>query len=165
MARRPSGYACPLPGFAISFKRTAPAVQRCKNELRRCSYGKNELRRCSYGRDRRPLRYANDGSQSFTTHLIGSSLGGAQGIHAADVDGDADVDVVAAAWHTGDVLWFANDGAESFDQRDIDDSLSYAQFVLALDFNGDSDVPRRVASNHARWSGPSRYLLDMLDIF
>ena len=29
------------PGFALSFKKTAPAVQRCKNQQRRCSYGRD----------------------------------------------------------------------------------------------------------------------------
>ena len=33
------------PGFAMSFKRTAPAVQRCKNEQERCSYGRETGRR------------------------------------------------------------------------------------------------------------------------
>ena len=41
--------------------------------------------------------YENNGSQSFTAHSITTSANGATTVHAADVDGDGDMDVLSAS--------------------------------------------------------------------
>ena len=38
--------------------------------------------------------YENDGSESFTEHVISTSANGAMSIYATDVDGDGDTDAL-----------------------------------------------------------------------
>jgi len=57
--------------------------------------------------------YENDGGAlpTFTAHDITTTLGGAIQAAVADVDGDGDLDVVAAAWGSDTFAWYENDGA------------------------------------------------------
>ena len=52
------------PGFATRFKRTTPAVRRCKNEQQRCSYGRDRV-----GARRYPL-FAAVACTTFTFYLL-----------------------------------------------------------------------------------------------
>ena len=57
----------------------------------------------------------NDGSQSFTTHIINTSGEyGATGVFALDMDGDGDVDVLSTNYNRATVAWYENDCGTSF---------------------------------------------------
>jgi hypothetical protein len=45
---------------------------------------------------------------SWTEHTIDGSFNGAHSVHAADVDGDGDQDVLGAATYGDDITWWEN---------------------------------------------------------
>ena len=50
--------------------------------------------------------YENDGSQSFTEHIITTLAGYARSVFAIDVDGDGDVDALSASQNDDTVAWY-----------------------------------------------------------
>ena len=58
--------------------------------------------------------FQNNGSQFFTTHIVGgldeTSCYGARGVYPADIDKDGDLDIVASCYNTNSVVWYDNDG-------------------------------------------------------
>ena len=58
--------------------------------------------------------YENSGgaSPTWTTHSITNSGDGARSVHAADMDGDGDADVLVASVNDGKVAWHENSGAD-----------------------------------------------------
>ena len=55
--------------------------------------------------------YENDGGSppTFTTRVITTGAWGARSVHAADVDGDGDVDVFSATQRDHDIVWYVNE--------------------------------------------------------
>ncbi len=52
-----------------------------------------------------------DGAGTFgTEQVVADGIGAAWSAHAADMDGDGDIDFLTAAWTTGKVNWYENDG-------------------------------------------------------
>ena len=45
------------------------------------------------------------GQPTFTEHAISTSADGAQSVHAADVDGDGDMDVLSASFSDDKIAW------------------------------------------------------------
>jgi len=65
--------------------------------------------------------YENDGTQNFTKHSVSGSTGGARSVlveqhdgSPLDLDGDGDVDILAAGYTAHEVAWWSNDGAMNF---------------------------------------------------
>ncbi|WP_182868134.1 FG-GAP-like repeat-containing protein [Rhodopirellula sp. JC639] len=59
---------------------------------------------------------------------------------AADVDGDADVDLVASSPSTNQLAWFENDGTDQF-QSHLIDHVTVSDIVISdLDRDGDKDI-------------------------
>ena len=58
--------------------------------------------------------YENSGgaSPTWTTHSITNSGDGARSVHAVDMDGDGDADVLVASVNDGKVAWHENSGAD-----------------------------------------------------
>ncbi|MEM7306471.1 MAG: VCBS repeat-containing protein [Planctomycetota bacterium] len=71
--------------------------------------------------------------------------------HAADLDGDGDVDVLVASSDDGKVAWFENlDGLGNFGAEDVlDAGLVGAQAVLPADVDGDGDTDVLAAATTA----------------
>lgn len=84
--------------------------------------------------------WENDGNQSFTGHVIRDNFDLAISVHASDVDGDGDMDVLGAARAADDITWWENDGSESFTEHTIDGFFDGAHSVYASDVDGDGDV-------------------------
>ena len=55
--------------------------------------------------------HENDGSQSFTEHVLTNSADAIQSVFAIDVDGDGDVDALGASYNDDTVAWYENDCA------------------------------------------------------
>ena len=90
--------------------------------------------------------YKNDGTPAgdsqWNEHRI-ATLPEAGAVAVADLDGDGDPDVVAAAYLDDDVVWYENDGTPLFGDwpvRTIWASAPGAEFVAVADFDRDGDI-------------------------
>ena len=86
--------------------------------------------------------WENNGSQSFTKHLVSNTMDQSPFISSADFDSDGDLDLVVADEVPGEVYWFQNDGNMAFEMFTIDESFSSAHTLNIgdLDLDGDQDI-------------------------
>ena len=62
-------------------------------------------------------------------------------IVAADLDNDGDIDVLASASNTGEIVWYENlDGRGNFSARKVIDIIPKTFSVIAADVDGDGDL-------------------------
>ncbi|MBD3411317.1 MAG: hypothetical protein GF419_14070, partial [Ignavibacteriales bacterium] len=72
--------------------------------------------------------------------VISDSAGGARDVHAADLDGDGDLDVLSASYIDDKIAWYRNDGSGNFGaQQKIPIYRNGANSVYAADLDGDGD--------------------------
>jgi hypothetical protein len=84
-----------------------------------------------------------DGSgTSWTEHKIDDTFGGADGVYAADIDGDDDIDVVGGALDYYRVAWWENEDGSgtSWTEHSVDDLVRSPRDVYAEDVDGDGDT-------------------------
>ena len=85
-----------------------------------------------------------DGYGTFSEQkVITDQMSGAQTVSAADVDGDGDLDLIAASNKNGKIAWFESvDGKNTFSSaKVITKKENYkAAFVADIDVDGDPDV-------------------------
>ncbi|MGB2276095.1 MAG: putative Ig domain-containing protein, partial [Candidatus Poseidoniaceae archaeon] len=88
--------------------------------------------------------YENDGTTnpSWTVQDINTSATGAYDVHAADVDGDGDIDIVSASENDNAITWYENNGGTnpSFTPVTIATNASGARGVYVADMDGDGDL-------------------------
>jgi len=90
--------------------------------------------------------YENDGSSppSFVKRVVSTSQNRPEGVHAADMDGDGDVDILSASTNEDVIAWFANNGAPDPEFTELVVSASTGGPVslatVDLDRDGDQDV-------------------------
>jgi hypothetical protein len=78
---------------------------------------------------------------TWTRHLVSASFAKAIKVHAADVDGDGDLDILGAASRDGIAWWENTTGSgTAWTAHTIDSSLSGAWGVDAADIDGDGDI-------------------------
>ncbi|MDP8285894.1 MAG: FG-GAP-like repeat-containing protein, partial [Candidatus Electryonea clarkiae] len=77
---------------------------------------------------------------TFLEHTIANNFDGARDVFVIDMDGDDDMDVLAAGDAGGILSWFENDGEEDFEEHEIVDHFSGAYSVHAVDVDGDGDI-------------------------
>ena len=82
----------------------------------------------------------------FTESAISTSAYVAYSVHAADVDGDGDMDVLSASLSDDKIAWYENDGSESFTEHVISTSADGARIVHAVDVDVDGDMDMLSAS-------------------
>ncbi|MFQ5401187.1 MAG: FG-GAP-like repeat-containing protein [Anaerolineae bacterium] len=86
---------------------------------------------------------AGDGSV-WTKQIIDGIFLGAYSVHAADIDGDNDLDVIGAAFLGNDIAWWENSAAagdgSTWVKHVVDLSFSGARSVHGADIDGDGDV-------------------------
>ena len=76
----------------------------------------------------------------FDERVVDSNSDNPSYVWAADMDQDADVDLLATSLHDDTVAWYENDGAESFAKRVIADDAEQAAFAAFADFDEDGDL-------------------------
>ena len=78
---------------------------------------------------------------SFQENLIESGNERVNCVHADDLDGDGDMDVLASVGGTiDDIVWWENDGSQHFTRHTIKDLFDNANSVYTADVDGDGDV-------------------------
>jgi VCBS repeat protein len=96
--------------------------------------------------DDRIVWYENDGSwpPGWTTRVVSTAADFATGVYGADLDGDADVDLLSSSFMDDTIAWYENDGGSppSWTERAISTTAQGARSVYAadLDDDGDKDV-------------------------
>jgi len=104
-------------------------------------------------------------SQNFTDHIIDNVTADALSTKIVDLDGDGDLDIVAAFYNepattnTGKLIWYENDGSQNYTKHDIDTSINGAIYISILDFNGDG--MKDIALN--AYDGNAVYVLPMIN--
>ncbi|EGB05915.1 hypothetical protein AURANDRAFT_10368, partial [Aureococcus anophagefferens] len=91
--------------------------------------------------------YENDGNMTFAVRksYVATGLAGPWSVFPADIDGDADLDVLVATGYDYAVTWYENDGDMNFSPRVVDTELIQPREVVARDADGDGDVDLFVA--------------------
>jgi len=86
--------------------------------------------------------YENLGEGDFSSQqVITTSSGEAWSVYAQDLDGDADIDILAAFGLTGKIVWYKNLGGGDFsDEQVVKTSAGGPRSVHAQDLDGDSDA-------------------------
>ena len=79
---------------------------------------------------------------TWEEHIVDEEFTGADSVFAADVDGDMDIDILAAARVVNDIAWWENvDGAgTSWTKHTVIDDFENPLDVKAADVDGDSDI-------------------------
>jgi hypothetical protein len=79
---------------------------------------------------------------TWEEHIVDEEFTGADSVFAADVDGDTDIDILAAARLANDITWWENtDGAgDSWTEHTIAGDFEEAYDVKAADVDGDNDT-------------------------
>ncbi|NNE00358.1 MAG: VCBS repeat-containing protein, partial [Pirellulaceae bacterium] len=97
--------------------------------------------------------YDNDGAENFTARTVATQATADQvtSLDVADIDGDLDLDIVAASFANDKFLWFEHQGAGSFVTHTIDSGVSVdgAVYVSIADVDGDGDMDVATASQYA----------------
>src|SRR5690606_10819318 len=83
-----------------------------------------------------------DGLGAFgPQQIISETALGAYSVFATDIDGDGDMDILAASYFDDTIGWFANNGQGTFGSRQIISTLADgASSVYANDADGDGDM-------------------------
>ena len=85
----------------------------------------------------RQLAYwQNLGSGKFSKHVIDNDAKALWSIYPVDLDGDGDVDLLAAHAQTGEIAYYKN-SSMSFQKIIVDDSFTSAESVAGGDLDGD----------------------------
>ncbi len=84
--------------------------------------------------------HRNEGGGNFTDIVVASGIQSTQQLAAADLDGDGDLDVVAAAERDNAVFWYENQNQTSFTQRLVTNNAVRAYGVETLDMDQDGDM-------------------------
>jgi VCBS repeat protein/fibronectin type III domain protein len=84
---------------------------------------------------------AGDGSV-WTRVAVSTTFGLSYGIHAANVDGDGDIDLIGASQLNQDISWFENTAGDgsAWTERVVSADFSGPFSVLGVDLDGDDDV-------------------------
>ena len=83
---------------------------------------------------------ATGGTPHFTPHTISTAAKNALSVHAADLDGDGDTDVLSASYGDNKIVWYENMGRGRFTPHTISTAAKYASSVYAADLDGDGDT-------------------------
>ncbi len=93
------------------------------------------------GNDARVAWLENNGNQVFSNHGVGFVADEAvDGIRAADLDSDGDLDLLSATWYDSKIRWYENDGDFGFTTHALAIDLDYPHDLHVGDIDGDGDM-------------------------
>lgn len=96
--------------------------------------------------------HENDGSlpPHWTSHLVSTTADFATGVYAADLDGDADMDLLSSSFFDNTIAWYENDGGSppAWTKRAVATDAMGARSVFAADLEGDGDMDVLSASQN-----------------
>jgi len=105
--------------------------------------GDQDVMSASFGSDKIAWYENTDGQGTFILQqvIITMIVNGACSVHATDLDGDGDPDVLSASTYDDKIAWYENtDGLGTFGpQQVITTSAYYAKSVHTADLDGDGD--------------------------
>jgi hypothetical protein len=81
-----------------------------------------------------------DEASPWVWHVVDDTFDLARTVYATDVDGDGDMDILAASQGDSRIAWWENDGGENFTKHIVVIGFSHARSVYASDVDGDGDV-------------------------
>src|SRR5690606_15060847 len=98
---------------------------------------------------------AGDGS-AWTQHTVTNTLAGATLMHAADLDGDCDLDVLGTADTANTIAWGENTAGDgsAWTQHILSSAFLYTRSVYAADLDGDGDLDvlgTAISANTIAW--------------
>jgi Peptidase C10 family/FG-GAP-like repeat/Secretion system C-terminal sorting domain len=84
----------------------------------------------------------NGDGTTWSEHTVAASFNGARSVHAADVDGDGDMDILGAASNGHDIAWWenVNGGGLIWAEHLVDGNCTGARSVFATDMDSDGDT-------------------------
>lgn len=95
----------------------------------------------------RPLSWhENDSNQNYVSHNLSND--DVNDIKTLDLDGDNDLDIVAAIGSDNKVNWYENDGAFNFTPHSITDSAGWVVSIFVIDLDNDNDLDILSASKY-----------------
>jgi len=85
--------------------------------------------------------WSNDdgGGVSWTRHTVDANFNGARAVHAADIDGDGEQDIVGGAYIANSISWWEN-GTGWFEHVITEDFDAHSVQCADMDGDGDLDV-------------------------
>jgi subtilisin family serine protease len=89
------------------------------------------------------LENPDNHSGRYIEHIVaesGTNRAGFMDVNAADIDGDGDLDLIAAVaipFNAGKVLWLENNGKQLFSERVVSENVKYCEEVIAVDLDRD----------------------------
>ncbi|MCA9249794.1 MAG: FG-GAP repeat protein [Phycisphaerales bacterium] len=90
---------------------------------------------------------------SSDQNVLSTTADAATSVYAADIDGDGDADVLAAAYGDDEITWYENiDGLGTLGaQQILADDADHVRAVLTADMDGDGDADVLSASRPVAW--------------
>ncbi len=88
---------------------------------------------------------------AWSKHTVDANFNGGTSVHAADVDGDGDLDILGTAYFTNDLTWWENTNGNGTDwsEHTVDANFYGARSVYAADVDGDGDLDVLGAATNA----------------
>ncbi|MCD4819671.1 MAG: FG-GAP-like repeat-containing protein, partial [Candidatus Cloacimonetes bacterium] len=88
--------------------------------------------------------WRNEGGDPIVWNLqyIDNDFNGAIYVHAEDIDGDGNIDVISAAWESNEIAWWKNDGNDpiTWTKQTLQDDFHHAHEVDATDIDSDGNI-------------------------
>ena len=105
------------------------------------------------GQDDDTIRwFENDGGAppGWTLRVVSTTADFATSVTAADLDGDADLDILSSSFFDDTIAWYENDGAvpSAWTERTVSTTADGARSVFADDIDGDGDMDVLSASQN-----------------
>lgn len=131
----------PLAGQEISFlDHTVTSSFTGGREVYVCDVNRDGYRDIVAAGDAAVSWWENDGALHFTEHVLTTNVNIARSVRADDIDGDDDIDIVAAICFMDEIRCWRNDGEENFEELILNTTMVGPHTIDLKDVNGDGHL-------------------------